>query len=479
MAGAGMDEIAAEIDALRGEVMRIIGTCREPDMLTMKQIRTRVEAIPVVKLSDGVWISPKSLNLRSAQTRVLFKDMVLDCFRACEPERVEDMRPVAEILSSQSVAEYHALMERNEDDESEGEDDEDENGTEAPSSRQSKAAKRQRAAGLAIEEAVAAGEYEDSEVLYLGCSSSHFSDVAAATTSQPKRRRTQLSQTAAQSSCDDFAGGSGGGSSSNSSSSSSAGNDGGGGDVASDGDSDVEYCGSQNPASGQAGHKYGDADSGSGSGQVIPPVQSAHAGTCTDTGIEVLSSTVTNALSDLPHARFQCALHKFGEGGTSNLLHCAQCFCFVCDTPVAECIAKGTWTQHCHASDKSDEWKRKRADMATKRRGGRRGLGQSISSISGDIFSSTSDDEDYNSDDNSCEDVSSESGSGSNEEDSSASDSDNDGVVQCRGTTLAGNRCRITSDHDFAAAEPLQAGSRYCAKHAHQEYENFSDQEDV
>ena len=96
-----------------------------------------------------------------------------------------------------------------------------------------------------------------------------------------------------------------------------------------------------------------------------------------------------------------------------------------------------------------------------------------ISSISGDIFSSESDDEDYNSDDNSRGDVSSESGSGSSDLDSSDSDSDS-GVVQCRGTTLAGNRCRITSDHDFAAAEPLQAGSRYCAKHADQEYDDFS-----
>ena len=65
------------------------------------------------------------------------------------------------------------------------------------------------------------------------------------------------------------------------------------------------------------------------------------------------------------------------------------------------------------------------------------------------------------------------------DETTNSSDSDNDGVVQCRGTTLAENRCRITSDHDFAAAEPLQTGSRDCAKHAHQEYENFSDQEDV
>ena len=50
-------------------------------------------------------------------------------------------------------------------------------------------------------------------------------------------------------------------------------------------------------------------------------------------------------------------------------------------------------------------------------------------------------------------------------------------LVQCRGITLRGTRCQITSDsmhgqRKFAdAAEPLTCGSHYCTFHTDQEYE--------
>ena len=40
------------------------------------------------------------------------------------------------------------------------------------------------------------------------------------------------------------------------------------------------------------------------------------------------------ALSDFPHARNNCAAYKWAEAPEK---HCPQCFCYVCDTPVAEC----------------------------------------------------------------------------------------------------------------------------------------------
>ena len=45
------------------------------------------------------------------------------------------------------------------------------------------------------------------------------------------------------------------------------------------------------------------------------------------------------------------------------------------------------------------------------------------------------------------------------------SDEDYDRPVQCRGVTLQGKRCRVTSDTGVAAAQPLRDGERYCKHH--------------
>jgi hypothetical protein len=42
-------------------------------------------------------------------------------------------------------------------------------------------------------------------------------------------------------------------------------------------------------------------------------------------------------------------------------------------------------------------------------------------------------------------------------------------IVQCRGMTQAGLRCKVTSEMEFRKAEPLQMGSKYCEMHKDQE----------
>jgi hypothetical protein len=48
-------------------------------------------------------------------------------------------------------------------------------------------------------------------------------------------------------------------------------------------------------------------------------------------------------------------------------------------------------------------------------------------------------------------------------------DSDDEGIwdrpVQCQGYTQKGARCKVTSEHEFDNATPLQSGSRYCKSH--------------
>ena len=40
-----------------------------------------------------------------------------------------------------------------------------------------------------------------------------------------------------------------------------------------------------------------------------------------------------------------------------------------------------------------------------------------------------------------------------------------DRPVQCQGYTQKGARCKVTSEHEFDNAAPLQSGSRYCKSH--------------
>ena len=67
------------------------------------------------------------------------------------------------------------------------------------------------------------------------------------------------------------------------------------------------------------------------------------------------------ALSDFPHARNNCAAYKWAEAPEK---HCPQCFCYVCDTPVAECRR---WSSHCHATNDAPHWQALRKRRAAER----------------------------------------------------------------------------------------------------------------
>ena len=61
---------------------------------------------------------------------------------------------------------------------------------------------------------------------------------------------------------------------------------------------------------------------------------------------------------------------------------------------------------------------------------------------------------------------------GDSDEDDRSDEDEDDGVVRCRGTTQAGQRCQITSADGpsgcYYKARPLCEGSRYCGYHLSQ-----------
>ena len=61
------------------------------------------------------------------------------------------------------------------------------------------------------------------------------------------------------------------------------------------------------------------------------------------------------ALVDFPHARENCAQCPWRPGAESQ--HCENCFCFVCDVPVAQCVE---WPSHCKATHTDPKWREKR-----------------------------------------------------------------------------------------------------------------------
>lgn len=73
----------------------------------------------------------------------------------------------------------------------------------------------------------------------------------------------------------------------------------------------------------------------------------------------------SRALVDLPHLRFQCGVHAFSDGEAA-LLHCANCFCFVCDVLASECA---TWHTHAAATDKDDASASQRRSLLSERAG--------------------------------------------------------------------------------------------------------------
>jgi hypothetical protein len=83
--------------------------------------------------------------------------------------------------------------------------------------------------------------------------------------------------------------------------------------------------------------------------------------------------TTMQVASDMPHQRYSCTTHPFrmepplGMYGRSaetpamlaeririNQKHCANCYCYVCDCKVTECLE---WLEHCHATHKEAKWK--------------------------------------------------------------------------------------------------------------------------
>ncbi len=66
---------------------------------------------------------------------------------------------------------------------------------------------------------------------------------------------------------------------------------------------------------------------------------------------------------DYLHNRFSCGVHKFTPG-TSARLYCENCFCYVCDEPVARCKE---WDIHCQATDKPSMFRSLRMDFRNRR----------------------------------------------------------------------------------------------------------------
>ena len=82
-----------------------------------------------------------------------------------------------------------------------------------------------------------------------------------------------------------------------------------------------------------------------------------------DGDIEYVGHTGDIALSDYPHARYNCVEHKFLPG--NEVEHCAQCYCYVCDGPARDC---SEWASHCKAIHTEQRWvqlRKQRADAAT------------------------------------------------------------------------------------------------------------------
>ncbi|XP_020197400.1 uncharacterized protein [Aegilops tauschii subsp. strangulata] len=82
--------------------------------------------------------------------------------------------------------------------------------------------------------------------------------------------------------------------------------------------------------------------------------------------LQVLSEKGEVACRDFPHPRHLCARLPFGAGSHAN--HCTMCHCYVCDSR-APCPwwGKGTLpTDHCHATDKDEKWKKQRQSLKRK-----------------------------------------------------------------------------------------------------------------
>ena len=72
-----------------------------------------------------------------------------------------------------------------------------------------------------------------------------------------------------------------------------------------------------------------------------------------DDDVVLVSTTLTNPLVDLPHARHECAsFHMPARDDADGLMlarrFCARCYCTLCDRPVSDCAA---WPEHSRYRD--------------------------------------------------------------------------------------------------------------------------------
>ena len=80
-----------------------------------------------------------------------------------------------------------------------------------------------------------------------------------------------------------------------------------------------------------------------------------------DCDVLITGHTGANALSDFPHARNNCVAFKWADAPAK---HCPQCFCYVCDAPVAKC---SEWSEHCNATHDQPHWQALRRRRAAEK----------------------------------------------------------------------------------------------------------------
>jgi hypothetical protein len=73
-----------------------------------------------------------------------------------------------------------------------------------------------------------------------------------------------------------------------------------------------------------------------------------------DDGVTFVKSAVVQGETLLTHPRQLCPLHTFdATSHEKNVLHCAQCWCYVCQLPQSMC---NSWSVHCNATHADKHW---------------------------------------------------------------------------------------------------------------------------
>jgi hypothetical protein len=104
-----------------------------------------------------------------------------------------------------------------------------------------------------------------------------------------------------------------------------------------------------------------------------------------DDEVLFVGSNGKNALSDYPHSRENCVVHRFQQqtpkatsnnntnsntattttGSLNNEMFCENCYCYVCDIPASNCCnnkdnAVSLWSVHCNACHDVKKWQKLR-----------------------------------------------------------------------------------------------------------------------